>query len=940
MSRPAKDIFLDALDVPTDERAAWLRVQCGDNADLIARVEGLLAAYAGATRMDRVPVVVDSAVGGTKAPTSDAGPEEIGTVIDDKYELVSVLGEGGFGIVYRARQLAPVVRDVAMKILRVGLDSHQIVARFQIEQQTLALMDHPGIARVYDAGETAQGRPYIAMEFVDGEPITTFCERHQLGLDARLKLIEQVCNATQHAHTKGIIHRDLKPTNILVTVLDGEPFPTVIDFGIAKAIDPDASAIVLGEGAALTQAFQIVGTPQYMSPEQATRGEASGGIDTRSDVYSIGTVLYELVAGVPPFDPSELRKAGFEGILRVIRERTPVRPSTRLLEADHTDATIATATKTFGESPSRLSRRIAGDIDWIVMRSLEKEPARRYQSAADLAADIRRHLAHEPVLAGPPSSLYQARKFIRRHRVAVAAASIVTIALAATTVISVDSARRARQAERVAIANADRATKAEAVASENEKKAQKELKKATAVVEFTQDLLKGVGPAVARGRDTTLLRDLIDHIAATPPRSIEGEGVLDLVVRHLIANIYYEIGDMEKSYDVLKPAWDSTANVTDPQDRLDRLSAGSTLGDLLGEMGRIDEAEKFLRKLLADYEALGAGNSDKMINPLAALSANCLTRGDPTEAKALAERALDIALKAQPFDAYDAHLARDRLANSLWALDDTAGAIKVWEDNLADIIGREGEDAPQVISIRASLGASYREVGRLEEAETSLRKSCEGARKLYAPGNPILLQALSVYGDFFQGLNRFEESLNVMEEARAMSRLNLSPDNLTVTTIDARYARALAGLGRHDEAIAIEIDVMTRIQKQSPVDESQIALVAWDIAKSQTAAGRPRESIETLAKYEPNGGWSNQVPPFYKAVLQIALGRAHLNLGELDQARANAVKTREYFAEEGRTKGRYFRQLETLEADIAVANTRPTTQPAAVTTMPSSNPAH
>jgi eukaryotic-like serine/threonine-protein kinase len=932
MALSAKEVFQDALDIPPAERAAWVRARCGNDEALWEKVEALLAAHADATRLDRGPAAGFSAFVDLK-PQKSAPLEDIGTIIDDKYELLSVLGEGGFGIVYRARQTAPVVRDVALKILRVGLDSHQIVARFQVEQQTLALMDHPGIARVYDAGETAHGRPYIAMEFVDGDPITRFCERNSLGLDARLRLIEQVCMAIQHAHTKGIIHRDLKPTNILVTMLDGEPFPTVIDFGIAKAIDPDASAIVLGEGAALTQEFQIIGTPQYMSPEQATRGSSAGGVDTRSDVYSIGTVLYELIAGVPPFDSGELRQAGLDGVLRVIRERTPARPSTRLLSGEQTQATIATATRTFGEAPARLSRRVAGDIDWIVMRSLEKEPARRYQSAADLAADIRRHLAHEPVLAGPPSRLYQARKFVRRHRVAVAAAAIVAISLAATSAISLEAARRARAAERTAVENADRATKAEAIASANEKKAQKELKKAVAVVDFTQRLLKGVAPAVARGRDTTLLRELIDQVAATPPRTIEEEGVLDLVVRHLIANVMYELGEMGKAYNVLRPAWDATANLTDRQDRIDRLSAGSTVGELLGEMGRVDEAATFLRQLLAEYESLGVGQSDKAINTLASLSANCLQRGEAAEARTLAERALDIALNAVPFDAYDAHLARDRLANALSELGDTEGAIKVWEDNLADILGREGEDAPQVISIRASLGASYREVGRLAEAETSLREAAERARKLYEPGNPILLQTLSVYGDFFQGVDRFEESLKVLEEAHASATLKLSADNLTVVTIDARLARALAGVKRYDEAIAIDVDVMSRLLKQSPVDESQIALVAWDIAKSQIAGGRPREALESITRYRPREGWSEQVPPFYKAVLELATGRANLAAGKVDLARASAARTRELFAEEGRTKGRYFRQLELLEADIATA----ATQPAAVT-MPSSNP--
>ena len=794
-------------------------------------------------------------------------------------------------------------------------------------------MDHPGIARVYDAGETAHGRPYIAMEFVDGQPITRFCERNAVGLDARLRLIEQVCMAIQHAHTKGIIHRDLKPTNILVTVLDGEPFPTVIDFGIAKAIGPDASALVHGEGAALTQEFQIIGTPQYMSPEQATRGNTASGVDTRSDVYSIGTVLYELIAGVPPFDPAELRDAGLEGILRVIRERTPTRPSTRLLSGEQTQATIATATRIFGEAPSRLSRRIAGDIDWIVMRALEKEPARRYQSAAELAADIRRHLAHEPVLAGPPSRIYQARKFIRRHRIAVAAAAIVAIALAATSVISLEAARHSRAAERVAIENADRASKAEAAASANEQKAKKELKKAVAVASFVRDLLKGVAPAVARGRDTTLLRDLLDEVAETKPGAIEEEGLLDLLVRELIANVMCELGEMQKAYDVLRPAWDATAGLTDRQDRIDRLSPAATLGELLGELGRFQEAKSFLEDVLAEYDKLGLGHSDRTIYTRAALAEIALDVGDHATAKTVSEKALSIAQAATSPNPELVHIARDRLANALSGLGDDEGAIKLCEENLADVIARKGNDSAQVISIRASLGHLYREVGKIEQAEGNLRDATERARKLYEPGTPALLQTLSVYGDFLDGIERFDEATEILQEAHQTATLKLARDSQTVIAIDGRLARALAGVKRYDESIALDRDVLARVLKQEPLDDSQVAVVLWNLVKTQTAAGRPREAIDSVATYRPTAGWSEQVPPFSKAALELAIGRARLKLGEIELARASVIRTHAWFAEEGRTKGRYFKQLESLEADIAAAATQP-----AVATIPSSNP--
>src|SRR5262245_7117525 len=354
----AKEIFLDAIDLPADQQLTFATRACQDDHALRREVEEMLRLHHDAAHLlDRPVARLDESLLHPK-PAAGARRLNPGDIID-RYRLLRLLGEGGFGSVYLAQQTEPVVREVALKVIKRGMDTDQVIARFALERQALALMDHPGIARVFDAGATSTGQPYFVMEYVDGRPITRYCEEHRLRIVDRLELIEQVCMAVQHAHQKGIIHRDIKPGNILVTDIDGRAVPKVIDFGVAKATDPD-----MPNSSALTLEVQIVGTPQYMAPEQAQAGATQ--IDTRTDVYSLGTVLYELITGAPPFEPALLRDAGMEGMCRMIREQAPVKPSSRAL-AGTPDDTAAMRSQT------RLWRKqISSEIDWIVMKALEK----------------------------------------------------------------------------------------------------------------------------------------------------------------------------------------------------------------------------------------------------------------------------------------------------------------------------------------------------------------------------------------------------------------------------------------------------------------------------------------------------------------------------------------------------------------------------------------
>jgi serine/threonine protein kinase/tetratricopeptide (TPR) repeat protein len=490
-----KVLFLEASDLASPaERAAYLDRQCSREPELRAQVEALLAVQGTVglalkpeaagdcepTSPETMPgtqtvsldaqdasrtsapethpftglAAAEHRPGGTRTTVEEVPPADrpggsvAGQVIAGRYTLLDVLGEGGMGTVYRAEQTQPVKRQVALKLIKVGMDSRAVLARFDAERQALALMDHPNIARVFDGGTTQANQPFFVMELVQGAPITAYCDQRRLTVRARLELFVAVCQAVQHAHQKGIIHRDLKPSNVLVAEVDGRPTPKVIDFGVAKATEFDLTDQSLADTGA------IVGTPTYMSPEQAD--PSSMDIDTRTDVYALGVILYEMLAGSPPIDAKEFKRGALLEMLRMVREVDPPKPSTKVSTAE----TLPSIAASRDIEPEQLKRTLRGDLDWIVMKAIEKDRSRRYETANGFAADVMRHLAHEPVVAAPPSRTYRMRKFVRKHRGAVVAASLVLLSLlagiAGTTVgmIRAESRRQEADAARVAEARA------------------------------------------------------------------------------------------------------------------------------------------------------------------------------------------------------------------------------------------------------------------------------------------------------------------------------------------------------------------------------------------------------------------------------------------------------------------------------------------------------
>ena len=505
------EIFNEALDRGSPaERAAYLDRACAGDPALRARVEALLAVHDRAGEFLEAPAL---------APTIDASPPEpaecAGTVIGP-YKLLERIGEGGMGAVYVAEQVAPVRRRVALKVIKPGMDTKQVVARFEAERQALALMDHPNIARVHDAGATESGRPYFVMELVRGIPITDYCDREQLSIPERLELFVLVCRAVQHAHQKGIIHRDLKPSNILVTVIDGAAVPKVIDFGVAKATGGS-----LTERTVYTGFHQFVGTPLYMSPEQADL--AGVDVDTRSDIYALGVLLYELLTGTTPFDRETFRKAAFDELRRIIREQEPPRPSTRLSALGASRTTVA-ANRRAGAR--HLDRAVRGELDWVVMKALEKDRKLRYETANDFAADVMRYLCDEPVEACPPSARYRFGKFVRRNRAAITTAGLVAAALVVGTAVSLWQARRAREAAAEAAQRADESRQ---------------------VVDYlVRDVFGAAAPGKPRDRSMTV-GELLDHADASVGARFRRQPLVEASVRMALSQSYRTLWDQKRA---------------------------------------------------------------------------------------------------------------------------------------------------------------------------------------------------------------------------------------------------------------------------------------------------------------------------------------------------------------------------------------------------------
>ncbi len=731
-----------------------------------------------------------------------------GALIDGKYKLLEELGSGGMGVVYLADQVAPVRRRVALKIIKLGMDTRQVVARFETERQALAVMDHPNIAKVLDAGATETGRPYFVMELARGVPITDYCDRHKLPTRDRLRLFVAVCQAVQHAHQKGIIHRDLKPSNILVVIQEDRPVPKIIDFGIAKATDHR-----LAQRTMFTEQGQLIGTPEYMSPEQA---EMSGlDVDTRTDIYSLGVILYELLVGALPFDSQKLRSAGFGEIQRIIRETDPPKASTRLCTAKDTRAEVAARR---GTDPRSLLRLLRGDLDWITMKAMAKDRTQRYSTASELAADIERHLRHEPVSAGPPSVVYKIRKYIRRHKLGVAAATVVVMAVLIGTAGTSIGLLRAVRAERKAVEEAATAKR---------------------VSDFLVDLFNVSDPSEARG-NTITAREILDKGATQIDRELEDQPAIRARLMETIGTVYRSLGLYEQAGSILEKAL-----------RLKRAKYGDndisvadtlhSLGVVYDDQGKYEEAASLFRQSL-DIRSAKLGPDDpevaRSLNSLAIVRWN---QGKYDEAEPLLERSLAIKEKALGPD--DPSLANTLI--NLGVLKDSQQkydeAETLFKRALAISEKKLGADHPDLGTILNNLGSLYEKQGRRAEAEPLYARSLKIWEKALGPDHSDVAIAVHNLANLYRNLGRYAEAEPLYLRSLAIFEKNLGPEHPYVGISLRERANLYRDEGRYMDAEPLYLRSLEIFEKSPDENRLNLAETLENYLLFLQKANRPEE---------------------------------------------------------------------------------------------------
>ncbi|AMV37861.1 serine/threonine-protein kinase [Planctomyces sp. SH-PL62] len=715
------------------------------------------------------------------------------------------------GTVFLAEQERPVRRKVALKVIKAGMDTTQVIARFEAERQALALMDHPNIARVLDAGATDAGRPYFVMELVQGLPITRYCDERRLTPRERLELMIPVCQAVQHAHQKGIIHRDLKPSNVLVTEVDGRPVPKVIDFGVAKATDHRLTV-----GTLFTQLGSIVGTPEYMSPEQA--GLGSTDVDTRSDVYSLGVLLYELLTGTTPLGRRRLREAGFEEMMRRIREEEPPTPSSRLSASSEELPSLSAVRYT---QLARLARLVRGDLDWIVMKAIEKDRTRRYETANGLAADLRRHLDGDPVEASPPSATYRLRKFARKHRSAFAVASafaaLLLIASAGSTILAI----RARDAEADARHERDAARDAQADARRRaeaaESAARRDLAKFEMINAFlTRDLLSQAEPENSDFEDHVTLLDVLDRAAGSVGDRFKDRPELDSELRQVLAKTYHNLASFKKSERQWREVRESAERRLGPGSA-EALTASIRWAHILCDDDRAAEAIPTLESAVAGLTGVSGPDHPDTLDSRRHLAGAYLAAGRAAEAVALHEEVARRREATLGPDHPNTISSRGGLAGAYGSMGRTAEAVGMLEEVVRLRTAKYGPESLPTLNSRVSLGIAYRRAGRTAEAvalyeevlrrreaklgpdhldtltslhrrahtlqasrpaeaEPLFRRTLEGYRRVQGPHGPLTADLTRDMGNLLGQLGRTAEAEPFLRDAVDQARVLFGPD--------------------------------------------------------------------------------------------------------------------------------------------------------------------
>jgi serine/threonine protein kinase/Tfp pilus assembly protein PilF len=813
-----ESIFDGALQLPPEQRESYLKAACAGDAALIGSVRSLLEAHV----QDDGPLENPAAGPPRKTIRLDLPPaENLGDRIGN-YKILQPIGEGGCGTVYMAEQEKPVRRRVALKVIKLGMDTKNVIARFEAERQALAMMDHPNIAKVFDAGATETGRPFFVMELVRGIKITDYCDQNNLDTDQRLELFTLVCRAIQHAHQKGIIHRDIKPSNILVTLHDGVPVPKVIDFGIAKATDQQ-----LTDKTVFTQFEQFIGTPAYMSPEQA---EMTGlDIDTRSDIYSLGVLLYQLLTSRTPFDPDLLVAAGLDAMRRTIRELEPPKPSARLSRLHVEDLT--TVARQRHSLPPKLIHLVKGDLDWIVMKSLEKDRTRRYETASSFAADIENFLQNQPVVARPPSSLYRFQKFVRRNKAGVAATAAVVLSIIAGLVVSTWLYIQEKEARRLA---------------------DTEAKRSQQVALFLEDMLKGVGPSVALGRDTKLLREILDKTVARVTTDLKDQPEVQAEICNTLGEVYRALGQLNKAEELHRGARTLQGSGGN------RADAATSLNDLalvLRDEGQYTEAESLQREALEIRRNLYGHDNPDVAQSLNNLALVLRSEGKLAEAESLHREALAIQVTIYGNEHKEIATSLNNLALVLRDEGNLAEAESTFRESLAMQKKVLGNDSPLVSLTMDNLAFVLRDEGKLTEAETLDRESLAMQRRIFGEEHPSVATALNNLALILGAQGKLAEAETLHREALALRRKLLgaehpevasSLDNLGLLLRKEKKLAEAESLER--EALAMRIQFFGQEHLAVAGSLNNLALVLQDEHKLAEAEGLFREAVEMQRK--------------------------------------------------------------------------------------------
>lgn len=813
-----EELFAAALALPAPERLRYLDRACAGDAALSDRLRSLLEASAGAAEFM-----------GDRGSAARDGNDAIGP-----YRIVKELGEGGCGVAYLAEQTAPVKREVALKVIKPGMDTRAVIARFEAERQALAMMDHPHVAKVFDAGATSAGRPYFVMELVRGIKITDYCNQSRLNVRERLTLFIQVCHAIQHAHLKGIIHRDIKPSNVLVTMHDGASIAKVIDFGIAKAMQGRLTDDTLH-----TALGQFIGTPAYVSPEQTDPGSAD--IDTRSDIYSLGVLLYELLSGCTPFDVSDLTRSSLSRACELIRAEEPVTPSRRLRILDQDLA----SRKALNVRVSQFAKEIQVDLDWIVMRCLEKERERRYQTVHDLILDVQRYLNHEPVLARAPSIAYILRKFARRHRTmgitSLAASTALVSILALLAMSDRISAERAHAQQQEDRAHRMSSVMLDVVAAtdpyENsgpevtpgtvleaaERSARTELQHQPRA---QADLLEAIGKAYRRRGDIQSARNVLEDALRLRKQLFDDVATLGTAVELIRA--LRGVGDLQRTEQALREAFAFAKHR--------RLEGSAAYVRLLRDRGRtrlmqadVSAARRDLNEALILAEGLFGAQSYAVADLKDNLSATYVWTDELHEAERLAREAIAIYEAVLPPGHLDSVVAQNNLGGVLFAQNRWDEAAVQFLEALQWLTRILGENSSEVANTLDSLAQVRQAQGQLAEAEGFARRSVAAFSAAVGARNFRTAYSRGVLGAILMRRSKFDEAEVELRLALDVYRTELPADHQYVASSEHRLGEVLLATGRLTEAESVLTSAMTRLKRAGAP--------AWRAARSANALG-------------------------------------------------------------------------------------------------------